>query len=215
MRYFGNRNITQSVDWQPHVPIFTTSPAWYSDVLFASQFPVHIGTDKQQILYLMVNRADFNVTDRITLFGVQFPCDNDDVHIYDCYHGTELNWKQYANGESDIEFMVNVQLEALGFGCVLATEDTRSSNPELDSFLSDMALMTKLPLSHWSSTWMFLEQQITEYPATTLYDTPPDDDMVAIPWGLFHFESAGVMIEGDPIPNGVDVQFPFEVFSIG
>eukprot|EP01084_Bolivina_argentea_P147351 257821_1 len=60
LRYFGNRNnnplaenFTQSNEWLPYEPIIEEE---YSNDLFASSFTVNKGNNKQQILFLIINR---------------------------------------------------------------------------------------------------------------------------------------------------------------
>eukprot|EP01084_Bolivina_argentea_P259057 436986_1 len=72
-----------------------------------------------------------------------------------------------------------------------------------------MNSMTQKPLNSFSSTWHYLQQNMTNIPPTKLYSSPPDTNMVSIPRGIYHFINTGVEIEGGDW-GGVDVQYKWE-----
>eukprot|EP01084_Bolivina_argentea_P290188 498398_1 len=196
LRYFGNRrgsataqNFTQSRDWQPYIPIIAQNEYWND--LFASSFPVNKGKSNQQILFLIVNRNNKDVNNAQISFENSF-ITTTDLHVFDCYHGNEL---KFTIKNKNIDVIISV-VEGEGYGCLLATMDTRTSNKELDSFLTIMNTMTQKPLNSFSSKWNFLMQNMTEIAKTKLYTNPPDENMVTIPKGVFHLINKGVEIEG-------------------
>eukprot|EP01084_Bolivina_argentea_P288865 495873_1 len=72
-----------------------------------------------------------------------------------------------------------------------------------------MNAMTQTPLNSYSTIWNYLLQNMTVIAPTKLYSSPPDSNMVSIPFGVYLFNNTGVEIEGRDI-NGVDVQYKFE-----
>src|SRR5207344_3308544 len=76
------------------------------------------------------------------------------VHYYDLWHGAELT-PTVANGKATLSF----DLESLGFGAILATED---NPPSLRKFLSFMADRSRRPLASYSREWEFVPQTQVE-----------------------------------------------------
>mmetsp|Transcript_25629 Transcript_25629/g.59059 ORF Transcript_25629/g.59059 Transcript_25629/m.59059 type:complete len:719 (-) Transcript_25629:225-2381(-) len=201
LRYFGPLGFLQSADWEPHSPSVIQS-----DDVFASMWP-H-GSER---LWTLVNRG------AQTAFGPQIAIEHprDDWFYYDCYHGKPLS-PQGGNGSViTLEF----EIEALGYGCILATPNaTLDSHPlpftshntdgNLTVFLREMEEMTAKPLSSFRRTWEYLPQEMVDIPATERVGVAPRG-MVLVPGGSFHFQVKGVEIEGDDA-HGVDVQFPWE-----
>ena len=229
LRYFGNRNnnpsaknFTSSTNWLPYIPIIAQNTYWND--LFASAFIVDGDTDKQQILFLIVNRNKNDIQNAQISFANSFTINAADVNVYDSYFGKVLKATS-----SNSQLNVNIDVEGLGYGAilgtfscffiltqicintinVLATFDSRANNKDLDSFLTTMNTMTQKPLSSYSSTWRYLLQTMTEIPATKYYASPPDANMVTIPSRLYYFENTGVEIEGGD-STGVDVQYFWE-----
>ena len=70
--------------------------------------------------------------------------------------------------------------------------------------------MAKVPLNSLPNQWQFLPQHLVAIAPTAPHKTTPAG-MVLIPAAKnFKFDVKGVMIEGDDIPKGVDVQYPWE-----
>jgi formylglycine-generating enzyme required for sulfatase activity len=76
--------------------------------------------------------------------------------------------------------------------------------------LLKMKQMAKVPLNSLPNKWTFLPQHIINIPSTKPNKNAPAG-MVSIPAAKnFSFDVSGVMVEGDDIPQGVDVQYPWE-----
>lgn len=109
---------------------------------------------------------------------------------------------------------LHVDIESAGFGAILATTMTPSTDSALATLLARMNNMTKSPLFSYSNEWNFLLQRIADI-ENTVPANPLPAGMVAIPAGHYRFAVGGVEIEGGDSSlydntNGVDVQFPFE-----
>ncbi len=100
-------------------------------------------------------------------------------------------------------------MEGYGYGAVLAVNNKKAEN-DLPAFLSKINQMAKVPLNSLPNQWQFLPQHLVNIAPTAPYKTTPAG-MVMIPAAKnFKFDVKGVMIEGDDIPKGVDVQYPWE-----
>ncbi len=175
-----------SPDWEPHAPVLQSG-------VFASRFPTAKGT-----LWTMVNRNEYDVS------GPEIEiASRPEVHYYDLWHGTELT-PAVANGKATLSF----NLEGLGYGAVLATEDEEKPTGSLQKLLSYMAERAKRPLASYSREWKPVPQTLVEVPATRTAQSPPDG-MVRIPGGDYDFQVSGIEIEGGNDP-GADVQYPWE-----
>jgi gamma-glutamyl hercynylcysteine S-oxide synthase len=173
----------RSPDWEPHAPVAQAG-------VFASRFPTSNGS-----LWTMVNRNEYSVG------GSQLVVPHKGgVHYYDLWHGVELT-PALANDKASLSF----DLEALGFGAVLATEENPSWLQELLTF---MAERSRTPLANYSREWKFVSQTLVDNPATRPAASAPPG-MVPIPEGDFDFEVHGIEVEGGNDP-GVDVQYPWE-----
>jgi iron(II)-dependent oxidoreductase len=170
--------------WEPHAPAL-------HEGVFSSRFPRPHGT-----LWTMVNRNEYDVSGS-QLVVVSRPGE----HYYDLWHGKELT-PTGADGRATLSF----DLEALGFGAVLATDQKPDAG--LQSLIAFMAERSKRPLASYSREWKAVPQTMVEIPATTAAQTAPDG-MVRIPGGEYEFQVSGIEIEGGNDP-GVDVQYPWE-----
>eukprot|EP01084_Bolivina_argentea_P290194 498409_1 len=92
LRFFGNRyhnpkqeNFTQSLDWLPFIPVIAQKE--YQNVAFVSMFPVNLNTDKQQIVFLIVNRGIDDINGLQITFNNTFTIDSNQLIAYDCYYG--------------------------------------------------------------------------------------------------------------------------------
>ncbi len=210
LRYFGNRNnnpllknFTQSIEWLPFVPIIENNKYWND--LFASSFVVDKGTNKQQILFLIVNRNSINIAQASIIFNNTFTINSNLLHVFDCYYGKELTFSVTKQNEIN----TNINIEGLGYGAILVTMDTTTSNKYLNELLNTMNTMTQKPLNSFSTKWKYLLQTMTLIPSTQLYSTPPTN-MISIPYGIFYFNDVGHDIAGwnNSLPQ--DVQYPFD-----
>jgi gamma-glutamyl hercynylcysteine S-oxide synthase len=175
----------RSPDWEPHSP--TLQPG-----VFASKFPTATST-----LWTIVNRNEYDSA------GEQIRTTRrDGMHYYDLWHGVELTPVFHGN-EATLSFAI----DGLGFGAVLATDQSSVSGP-LKDLLRYMAERSKRPLSTYSREWMAVPQTILEIPATSRAQNVPPG-MVRVPEGDYDFQVRGIEIEGGNDP-GVDVQYPWE-----
>jgi formylglycine-generating enzyme required for sulfatase activity len=174
-----------SLDWEPHTPTLRYG-------VFASKFP-----EQGQTLWTIVNRNEYDVEGpQITIpyaTGIRF---------YDVWHGEELK-PEVSGSTATLSF----EMEAHGYGAVLATEGASASG-HTQELLSAMHELSRTRLQSLSHEWKVLPQQMVEIVhARPANSTPPG--MVKIPEAEFDFRSAGIMIEGGN-DLGVDVQYPWE-----
>merc|ERR1719272_604935 len=109
-----------------------------------------------------------------------------DLHYYDLYHGVEVFPQDGA---------IHLNVEARGYGAILATTATPTTDAALATFLKTMAAMTATPLETYSPVWTFLQQQEKIIsPTKPMTSTPAN--MVPIPGGAYRFAVSGVEIEG-------------------
>ncbi len=111
-------------------------------------------TDKQEILFLIINRNSVNISGATISFENTFTVAN--INVYDCYYGKEL--KVTSNGNNVI---VNIDIEGLGFGAILATMYSTSTNSKLNNYLTLINTITQKPLSSFSTKWRYLQQNLT------------------------------------------------------
>lgn len=126
-----------------------------------------------------------------------------DVHFRDCYRGTPLAIT--AGG------VVQIEVQERDIGCIFATKQQEGEIlPEYQAFEARMAQLSATPLGSFSEEWAPLQQTLVD-PGPTTPRKVPDEDMVRIPAGTFHFVSRGVEVEGDALPDAVGEQYPWEV----
>jgi formylglycine-generating enzyme required for sulfatase activity len=175
----------RSPDWEPHAPTLQSG-------VFAGRFPGTRGT-----LWTVVNRNEYQVA------GPQLVVSHTSgLHYFDLWHGTELK-PVVAKGNATLSF----DLEGLGYGAVLATEEDPARSP-LHDLLTYMAERSRQPLASYSREWRAVSQAIVEIPPTKPAGAAPAG-MVRIPGGDYDFRVSGIEIEGGNDP-GVDVQYPWE-----
>jgi iron(II)-dependent oxidoreductase len=178
--------IFHSNGWEPHTPVLQAG-------VYASKFP---GTGKT--IWTFVNRSDKALSGG----QIQLPYQNG-VTYYDIWNGTPLVPDHKGNSVT-----LSFAMEAHGYGAMLAVKGTTVSG--LTTFLLSIRQMAKIPLNSLPAKWQYLPQHIVDIPPTKSYKTAPTG-MVLIPAAKnFKFDVKGVMIEGDDIPKGVDVQYPWE-----
>jgi len=174
-----------SPGWEPFAPTIHFQ-------IYASKWP-----SKDQMLWTIINTNEFDVTgEQITVpyaTGRKF---------YDLWHGEEL--KPRIDGD---QATLSFEMEANGFGAVLAVDDAVSASG-LTKFLSEMHQLSKLRLDSFSAVWKPLPQKLVDIAPTKLANSTPTG-MVKIPGGDFNFAVDGIEIEGGNLA-GVDVQYPWE-----
>ena len=178
-------SLLASPDWEPHTPTLRYG-------VFASKFP-----SRAQTLWTIVNRNQYDVVGR----QIALPWKSG-MHFYDAWHGEEL--KPEVNGSVAT---LSFEMEAHGFGAVLATEGAPASG-DTQKLLSEMHELARTRLATLSHEWKVLPQQLVEI-APTKRANAATAGMVRIPEADFEFRAAGVMIEGGN-DVGVDVQYPWE-----
>jgi len=174
----------RSPDWEPYAPVLEAG-------VFASRFPTAKGT-----LWTIVNRNEYDVA------GAEIEVANSPgAHYYDLWHGTELT-PVILNGKSTLTF----DLEALGYGAVLATDQGLDQSVEgLQAFMAERC---KRPLAGYSREWRAVPQSQVAIAPTAPQASAPEG-MVRIPEGDYDFQVSGIEIEGGNDP-GIDVQYPWE-----
>jgi formylglycine-generating enzyme required for sulfatase activity len=173
-----------SAEWEPLYPM-------HSFGVYASRWP--LGTDT---VWTIVNRNSYNVTGR--QFTVPAAAG---MRYFDLYHGVELH--------PDVEqqaAVLNFDLEANGYGAILATPDEPSN--AIKSLTQRMAQLTRQPLASFSHEHTIVTQTMVAIAATKPATEAPEG-MIRIPGGDFVFAVNGTEIEGGANP-GVDVQYPWE-----
>ena len=172
-----------SADWEPHVPTLQAG-------VFASEFP-----GEKQTLWTIVNRNGYDVE------GDQLRIPHrEGMHYYDVWRGFEVHPAIKGN-----EATINLNIESLGFGAVLATQDASPSDSLKELFKLNIS---ERPLAAFMRTWTPLPQTMLKISATKPVADAPSG-MVRIPEGNFEFKVRGIEIEGGNDP-GVDVQYPGE-----
>ena len=180
-------NIFHSAAWVPHTPVL-------QDSVFASKFP-----GKGQTIWTFVNRGNKPVSGRQIKLPYQ-----DGMGYYDLWNGTKLT--PVRKGDS---VTISFAMEGNGYGALMATTKN-STNNHLSAFLAKMMAIAKVPLNSLTDQWRFLPQHMVNIRPTKPYQQAPAG-MVGIPAvSGFSFDVSGVMIEGDEIPKGLDVQYPWE-----
>jgi len=180
-------SIFHSNGWEPHTPVLQPD-------VFASKFPE---TDKT--VWTFVNRSHKMISGQ----QIQLPYQNGKTY-YDLWNGTKLSPQRKGN-----LITLSFPMEAYGYGAVLAVNKSTTITG-LDAFLLSIKQIASVPLNSLPAKWEYLPQHLVTISPTKPYKTAPAG-MVPIPAAKsFKFDVKGVMIEGDDIPKGVDVQYPWE-----
>jgi len=178
-------DIFHSEEWEPHTPVLQAG-------VFASKFP-----GKGQTLWTFVNRNK----DAKTGQQIQISYEPG-ITYYDLWNGVRLDPIRKGNN-----IILSFAMEGYGYGVVLAVNKAEKDLPALLSKINQMA---KVTLNSLPNQWKFLPQHLVNIAPTAPHKTTPAG-MVLIPAAKnFKFDVKGVMIEGDDIPKGVDVQYPWE-----
>lgn len=174
-----------SADWTPYA---RTQQAG----VFASRFP-----GAGMTLWTVVNRSEYVVSgEQLTIRHV------DGVDYFDLWHGVKLP-ARVDSGNAVLTF----DLEAQGFGAVLAVESGKQSK-NFDTFLQSMRQHAARPLASFDAEWRSLPQKMLPNERTARVDKAPEG-MVPLPGADFDFVVHGIEIEGYTWA-GLDVQYPSE-----
>ncbi len=162
--------------------------------VYATAFP---GLDKT--IYTLVNR------DSVEKKGHQLELTyHPGVRYFDLWNGVELMPR-----ENDNVINLDFEIESRGFGAVLAINNY-ALDTNLLRFLSEMKILSARALKEYSDKWAPLPQQIVVINKTIGFQKAPKG-MVLIPSvKQYLFESSGTMIEGNPLPEAVGVQHPWQ-----
>jgi gamma-glutamyl hercynylcysteine S-oxide synthase len=181
----GVADLLVSQDWEPH-----THTEQFG--IFASKWPGHGRT-----LWTIVNRNAYPVAGR----QLEIPF-RAGARYFDLWHGVEITPRR--EGDSTV---IELSLEANGFGAVLETFASAPEDAGLRKILAAMNSMSAKPLAAYSNEWKTLPQTIVPIAASSKHGG--DSGMVLIPGGDFLFRVNGIEIEGMN-DEGVDFQYPWE-----
>ncbi|MDQ0110024.1 formylglycine-generating enzyme required for sulfatase activity [Chitinophaga terrae (ex Kim and Jung 2007)] len=174
-----------SMDWEPFYPVATAG-------VFASRFPDAGGT-----VITLVNRDSVDKSS----VEINVPLSKNDQY-FDAWNGTVLKGEISGN-----QVTLRVPVEGNGFGAIRIQHQPLKS---MGKFLGTMKSLSATPLNQLAATRPFMPQKIREIPRTQPAQEAPEG-MVLIPGAdSYLFKSNGVMIEGNPLPDGVGVQYPWE-----
>ena len=179
--------IFHSKDWEPHTPVL-------KDSVFASKFP-----GGSMTVWTFVNRGNGTLTGPQIRLPYQAG-----VTYFDLWNGTSLIPEQRGDSVT-----LSLTIEGNGYGAVLGIGEG-ANEKGLPTFLLKMKQMGGTALNSLPANWQFLPQHIIPIQLTKTHPETPKG-MIMIPSvKQFSFEVSGIMIEGDDIPRGVDVQYPWE-----
>jgi hypothetical protein len=177
--------LLRSAEWEPHTPVL-------QDGVFASRFPSAGAT-----LWTIVNRNEYNVS------GAQISVPHRaGVRYFDLWNGKELTPK-VSNGNDLLSF----EIEGLGFGSVLATEDG-SSPAGLGELMKFMAERAQHPLSSYARNWEPVRQSLVDIASTKPAASAPAG-MVLIPESDLDFRVSGIEVEGGKMNRGASIGITF------
>ena len=180
-------NVWSNADWEPFIPVSQHG-------IFASKFP-----NAGKTVYTFINR------DSVDRVGIQIQLPYvEGMKYYDLWNGTALNPNRAGN-----QVNLNFSIEGNGYGAVLVIKSSQLTD-SLNHFLKKMSVLSEKPLKNYSATWSPLKQKITPIKKTKSFGKTPSG-MILVPAGRnYLFESKGVMIEGDAVPEAIGVQHPWE-----
>jgi len=182
-----------SPQWEPLYPMH-----FYG--VYASRWPLG-----KETVWTIVNRALYNID------GEQMDVPpTPGMRYFDLYHGIELKpeveERMQGNGTGVQTAVLSFELEASGYGAILATPGEPSG--AMKALMQRMATMTAKPLAAYPHEHTVLQQTMVQIAPTRPAAEAPAG-MIRIPGGSFVFQVTGTEIEGGDDP-GVDVQYPWE-----
>ena len=178
-------HLLSSLDWAPYAQTLQQG-------VFASKFP-----SPEATLWTIVNRNEYDVGGE----HLAVP-DSMGRRYFDIWNGKTL-----APRMADGQAFFSLDLEARGYGAVLAVE-ANADIDELAALMRAMRELNSVPLQRLSNTWQALPQEIVPI-ASTASSTMAPEGMVTIPAGEFTFKVTGIEIEGYTW-EGLDFQYPWE-----
>ena len=179
--------IWNSAEWEPGIPCVNPG-------VFASKFP---GLD--QTIFTIINR------DSVEKQGVQLRLPFiDDMRYFDLWHGHEIFPKKEGN-EISLAFTIG----ANSYGALLEIKKSAVTK-DLTDFAIAMDSLSKIPLSQYSAAWTPLPQKIVPIVKTSVSANLQKGMKLIQGTKNYLFESKGVMIEGNPLPDAVGVQHPWQ-----
>ncbi|MBN9380371.1 MAG: SUMF1/EgtB/PvdO family nonheme iron enzyme [Chitinophagaceae bacterium] len=187
-------DVWSAEDWEPHISTVQAG-------IFASRF-----SDGDHTVYTLVNRDSVDREGR----QLRLPY-KPGVEYYDLWNGTKLEPEK----DSTASIYLRLSIEKRGFGAIAAVrsgQTAKDMSRPLEPFLAAMRKMAVKRLQEVSDEWKPLPQRIVDIPlikAAKQGEVP--SGMVRIPAARgYVFESKGVMIEGNELPDGLGVQHPWE-----
>lgn len=179
--------IWNSNEWEPFIPTLQKG-------VFASEFP-----GEGKTIYTLINREKSDKTGNQMRLSYR-----QGMAYYDLWNGKKLI--PVKNGNN---IYLSFPIEADGFGAILATKSNLMES-DLSTFLNKMCTLSQTPLKDFSTDWEPLPQKIVSIQKTIRTASTPEG-MILIP-GVkdYVFESKGVFIEGDPLPDAEGIQYPWE-----
>lgn len=171
-----------SMEWEPYARALQQG-------VFSSSFPLEGST-----LWTVVNRNEYAIAGETLAVPHEAG-----ARYFDLWNGAPLN-PRVEEGVAVIE----LTLEARGFGAVLAAKGTVAGLPMLLKRMQKLAR----PLASFAGAWKALPQTLVEIKRTRPVRKVPEG-MVTIPAGEFTFQVTGIEIEGYTW-KGLDFQYPWE-----
>ena len=176
-----------SAGWQPYFPTIKSG-------VFASKFPAG-----NETVYTLVNRDSIPKNGR----QITLPYKKGAIY-YDVWNGAPLLSKRTGD-----KISLSFNIEAKGYGAVLELDNGRPAG-EFLQFLTKMKKQAATPLNSIPADWKPLPQQIVAI-AKTRKPAQAPNGMILIPAANdYNFETKGVMIEGDELPDAMGTQYPWE-----
>ena len=238
----GNGDHLHSAAWTPHAPLAAGAA---QRGLYASSWRAEDAS--RGTLYHVVNRAAHNFTGPllpvipapaaatapapVPVPAVHAPAvpaaAADDTRYFDVYHGRELTAPAAATGGGGaLPPMLSLDVEALGFGAVLALPLGAAAPvpAPLAALMTTMAALTARPLASYEKAWKPLLQSVVAPPRAPLAAPSAaaaaagaaPAGMTAIPaTPSYRFQVKSVAVEPiGPYPReidaAIDVQYPWE-----
>eukprot|EP00931_Biecheleriopsis_adriatica_P026277 TRINITY_DN16002_c0_g1_i1.p1 TRINITY_DN16002_c0_g1~~TRINITY_DN16002_c0_g1_i1.p1 ORF type:complete len:901 (+),score=150.73 TRINITY_DN16002_c0_g1_i1:357-2705(+) len=209
LRYFHEMLADPEVQWLPHYPIKSSTPA--GGHVFASKF---VGKEKE--LWLLINTANENAT--VDDWALPFPSSKSSRQSYDMYHGVKLLPSKSNECLLQSCELVRVPVEARGIGVVLRTERL---SPRDAAMFEDFPKLTSRALASFSNEWgpVAMQKLVEKDPESSQTKVAAvTTGMVRVPGSpSYEFHARGIEIEGFLNDRGqmddwvgVDVQYPWE-----
>ncbi len=175
-----------SKDWEPYIPVLQKN-------IYASKFP-----SAGRTVYTFINRDSVEIKGK----QISLPYHKGQTY-YDLWNGKMLK-PELAGDKAVLSF----DIEGFGYGAILIADG--ALKPAEHAFLNNMSIMSKRKLKTYATDWRPIPQQMIAIAKTKIPAKQPDG-MVKIPGtNNYQFESAGVIIEGNELPDAVGVQHSWQ-----